>query len=186
MRDKLKTRLAYSKNLFKTGALSSTSRKTEVEVCNKLPQNEDIIVVEYGMGHGNITQEILNRISPASKLYSFEINEEFCQHVAEQINDDRLVIVNDGAENLKKHVDTQIHQIIGTIPFSFFSKEKSQKILNDSYEMLKDNHFYSQALYTVFNFKKFEKVFDKCELVKISTVPREVVYHCQKIKQPLV
>jgi len=181
LKDKLKTTFAYSKNLFKTGALSPTSRKTEIEVCAHLPKDKTITVVEFGMGHGNITQEILSRISPDSKLYSFEINEDFCQHVANTIKDERLVIVNDGAENIMRHVKSPVHQIIGTIPFSFFSKEKSTKILKDSYEILEHGHYYTQALYTKFNFKKFEKVFDECELVRISYVPQEVVYHCKKL-----
>jgi len=180
LKEKLKTSLAYSKNLFKTGAFSPTSRKTENEVCAHVPTAKGVTVVEFGMGHGNITQEILKRLSPDSRLYSFEINEEFCTHVAETIKDDRLIIVNDGAENLKKHVKTPVHQIVGSIPFSFFSKEKTAKILNDSYDILASGHYYSQALYTKFNFKKFEKVFDHCELVRISFVPQEIVYHCKK------
>lgn len=184
MKQKLKTSFEFAKNLFVTGAISETSRKAEIEVCRHIPKKGKVVVVEYGMGHGNITREILKVLSLESKLYAFEVKQSFCEHVAETIKDDRLVIVNDGAENMKKHVvEDEIHMVIASIPFSFFSKEMAMGIIQDSYDLLATNHYYTQVLYTKFNFKKFEKVFDDCELTKLpKTIPTEYVYHCKKLK----
>ena len=98
----------------------------------------------------------------------------------EKIKDERLIIINDGAENLNKHLDFKIDNVIATIPFSFFSKEKAMGIINDSYTLLKDGGYYSQALYTKFNFKKFQKVFKDSELIAVNKLPPEYVYHCRK------
>jgi len=132
------------------------------------------------MGHGNITREILSKISQNSTLYTFEIKEEFCDYERESIQDDRLHILNDGAENMKHHIYQKIDCIIASIPISFFSKEKGIGIIKDAYDTLIKDAYYSQVLYTKFNFKKFQSVFDKCELKRFLGIPTEYIYHCQK------
>lgn len=180
LKQRIKTSLEFSRNLFVTGAITETSRKVEVEICKYVPKDRDVVIVEFGMGHGNITKAILNKISPNSKLYAFEVNEEFCDHVRKSIQDERLEIINDGAENMKNHISQPIDSVISSIPFSFFSKEKGLGIIQDAYDSLSNKAYYSQVLYTKFNFKKFQMIFDDCELKKFNGIPTEYIYHCQK------
>ncbi len=179
---KLKTIWEYTSSLFTTGAFSESSNKAGQEVISKIPTDRDVVVVEFGTGHGIITEKILNRISKNSVLYTFEIKKEFCDYVADKYKDPRLRIINDGAENFSKHTPKEIHAVIGTIPFSFFPKEKAQQILQDSYDHLVNGGYYSQILYTKFNFKKFEKVFDHNKIKRHFYIPIEYIYHCQKKK----
>jgi len=182
MNQKLKTAWAFTKNLFTTGALMETSRKVELEICRHLPNDKDITVVEYGMGHGNITKEILSRISKGSKVYAFEVKTEFCDYVNDTIKDERLTVINDGAQNVNDYVDAPIHSVIASIPFSFFSKEVGLQIIQDSYNLLESDYYYSQVLYTKFNFKKFEAIFEDCQMIKLPNIPPEYIYHCKKLK----
>lgn len=177
---KIKTSIAFTKNLFITGAITETSRNTEIEICKYIPKGENKIIVELGMGHGNITREILNNISLTSKIYSFEVKKSFCKHVESEITDSRLIIINDGAENIKKYINENVDSVIGSIPFSFFSKEKGIGIIQDVYDKLEKNAYYSQVLYTKFNFKKFQQIFNKCYMRSIKHTPTEYVYHCKK------
>ena len=179
---KLKTAWAFAKNIFTTGAIFETSSAAETEVCRKIPKAYDGVVVEFGMGHGNITKKILDRLRPEGSVYAFEIHEDFCEHVEKSLNDPRLIIVNDDASSLHRHVKSKVGFVLGSIPYSFFSKEKSQQILKDSYALLEPGGFYSQVLYTRHNFKKFKAVFDRCERLKVKGSLREYVYHCQKGK----
>jgi len=183
MRQKLKTTLAFTKNLFTTGAFTETSRNVEIEICRYLPKDDHKVVVEFGMGHGNITKEILANLAPNSKLYAFEVKKEFCDHVRDSIKDDRLVIINDGAENMKQHIQEEVHAVIASIPFSFFSKEKGLGIIQDAYDQLAEGYYYSQVLYTKFNFKKFEQVFEDCEMKRLAHFPTEYIYHCRKMSR---
>lgn len=181
MNKKIKTSIAFTRNLFVTGAFSETSRMAEIEICKYLPKEDHKIIIEYGMGHGNITREILKIISPTSKVYSFEVKKSFCDHVSQTIDDPRLVIINDGAENIAKHVKENIDAVIGSIPYSFFSKEKSREIIQSTYNKMVNNSYYSQVLYTKFNFKKFQPIFDHCLIKKLKNTPTEYIYHCRKI-----
>lgn len=181
MNQKLKTSLAFAKSLFVTGAISETSREVELAICKNIPKGQDVVVVEYGMGHGNITKEILANISPNSKVYAFEIKEDFCEHVRKEIKDDRLIIVCDGAENVKKYVKEDVHSVIASIPFSFFSKEKALGIIQDSYDLLVKGCYYDQVLYTKHNFKKFQAIFEDCTMTKVThKIPSEYIYNCKK------
>jgi phospholipid N-methyltransferase len=177
---KIVTAFEFAKNLFTTGALFETTKKTEVEIVSKLSKQPKKVFVEYGIGHGNITKKMLDTIHATSKLYAFEVNQEFCDYVAEHIKDDRLEIINDGAENLTKYVKEDVSGFVSSIPFTFFSKEKRAQILNDTYEKLEKDGTFSQVLYSKFHFKLFDKIFDRAELKKVSRIPLEYIYHCQK------
>lgn len=181
MNQKLKTSIAYAKNLLTTGAISETSRAVELNICKYIPTGEGRTIVEFGMGHGNITREILNTISPTSKLYAFEVKKSFCKHVSESILDPRLIIVNDGAQNLKKHIKGNIDSVISSIPFSFFGKEKGLAIIQDAHDLLEYNSYYSQVLYTKFNFKKFQEIFEECYMTSNKNTIKEYIYHCKKL-----
>lgn len=183
MNQKLKTSFAFAKNLLVTGAISETSRNVEINICKYISKEPNKTIVEFGTGHGNITREILKRMSNSSTLYTFEVNESFCKHVRDTIKDDRLVIVNDGAEHLKKHVKTPINSIISSIPFSFFSKEKALAIIQDAYNLLENNCYCSQVLYTKFNFKKFQEIFDECTLTTHKNIITEYLYYCKKVNK---
>lgn len=185
MNQKLKTSIAYIKNLFVTGAITQSSRNVEVEICKYVPKQDYKTIVEFGMGHGNITREILRIMSSNSKLYAFEVNKNFCEYVRNTITDDRLIIINDSAENIKKHIKEDVDLIISSIPLSFFSKEKGLGIIQDSYEKLVDNAYYSQFLYSKNGFKKFKKIFEQCyvEIIK-NNIPTTYIYHCKKVKKP--
>lgn len=181
MNQKLKTSLAFAKNILVTGALYETSRYVEINICKYISKEPNKTIVEFGTGHGNITKQILKTMSDSSTLYTFEVNSDFCEHVKETIIDDRLVIINDGAENLKKYVKAPVDSIISSIPFSFFSKEKGMTIIQNAYDLLEDNCYYSQVLYTKFNFKKFQEIFDKCTITTNKNLITEYIYYCKKL-----
>jgi phospholipid N-methyltransferase len=180
MAKKLADSFRYISNILTTGAVGPTSREVEVEICSHLPKGDNKIIVEYGMGLGNITLEVLNTISPNSTLYAFEVNKEFCEIARKNIDDRRLIIINSGAETLSQYVKEPVDGFISSIPFSFFSKEVSEQIIQSSYDILRPGSFFSQVLLTKFNFKKFTKVFDDCEMIRIGNLPVEFVYHCRK------
>jgi len=179
MKGKLASALQYTKHILTTGAISETSREVEIEIWNRLDLSGKVFV-EFGMGLGNITKEILTRIPKDAKLYSFEVNEDFCAKVKAEISDDRLVIINDGAENIRQHITEEVDNMVSSMPFTFFSKEKTDQILGASKEMLKSGGFFSQILYSKIHFKKFSTAWDDCEMIKTNNFPAGFIYHCSK------
>lgn len=180
MGSKLQTAIQFTKNLFTTGAFTETSRGVEVEICSKLPAGANKVIVEFGMGHGNITREILSKVSKDSKVYSFEVNKDFCEYVEKEIKDPRLVVVNDAAENMDKYVKGPVDAFISSIPFTFIPKEVGDEIIRLSYEKLNSGCYFSQVLYSGFHFRRFEKIFDESIKKVLVNIPLEFIYHCKK------
>ena len=147
MKNTLKTAISFTKNIFTVGAIKETKPETVAEVCSKINTQKDILVVEFGMGHGNMTKEILSLISKDSKLYSFEINEEFCKHVKEKINDDRLRVINDSALNFKKYIIDEVDNFIISIPFTFLKDSEAIDLVQSCFHQLTEDGTYSQVVY---------------------------------------
>lgn len=179
---RLKASLAFAKNLLTTGAITQTSRNVEREIRSKIPNDKDVVIVEFGMGHGNITQAILDNVSANSSVYSFEVNEKFCEQVRGTIDDKRLSIINMGAEQLPNQVESPVDYFVSSIPLSIMSKDLVSQILNQSYEQLKDGGYFSQIQYAKNHRKKFEGFFDTVEITSFFNIPPENIYHCKKTR----
>lgn len=176
----IKTSLAFTKNIFTTGAFKETSKDVEREICTRLSKEPGQIVVEFGLGHGNITKEILKNLSPDAKVYAFEVNKSFCDYVGKMIKDDRLVIVHGGAESFADIVKGPVNNFISSLPLTLFPKELSNQILHKSYDALEVGGFFSQIQYSKVHYKKFQEVFDGVDVTRFVNIPMEYVFHCGK------
>ncbi len=178
MANKLKTAIEYTKNILTTGAISETSPKTEEEISSMVGKDSQV-VVELGMGHGNITKAILARLPKTGKLYAFEVNPKFCTVVKETIQDLRLHVINDSAENIAQHVSEEVDNIVSSLPLTIISKEVQHNILSAGKQQLKSTGTYSQILYNKNKSKKFAEYYSSIDIKRIVAFPLQFVYHCQ-------
>lgn len=183
-KDFFKTLINFTKNLKTTGAFYKTNKKVEQELCSKIDQDCKV-VVEFGTGYGNITQEILRHLPKDGKLYTFEVNEEFVETVRQTIKDPRLIVVLDSAGNFEQYVKEPVDCFISTIPFTLMPKEVCVDIVNKSYRALKPNRYFCKALYSKFHFKKFVTIFDECTTTTVlDNLPPAHIYYCKKTLIP--
>ncbi|MEM1121111.1 MAG: hypothetical protein AAGJ18_11735 [Bacteroidota bacterium] len=175
----LKSVVDFTKNVKTTGALYQTSKHIEKEICSKIDNNTKV-VVEFGTGLGNITQRILDQLPADGKLYSFEVKAEFLEDVKKIIKDDRLVLVNDGAQNFDQYVQEEVDCFISSIPVTLIPKEVVMLALEKSYKALKSEHYFCQVLYSPFHKKKFSAVFDEVNIKTAASVPLGFIHHCWK------
>jgi len=179
-----KTFINFTKNLKTTGALYKTNKKVERELCSKIEESTKV-VVEFGTGYGNVTLEILKRLPDDGKLYTFEVNEEFVETVKKTIQDPRLVVINDSAQNFGKYVKEEVDCFISTIPFTLIPKEICLEIVDKSYAALKPNRFFCKAQYSKLHFKKFTAIFDECtSSTVLDNIPPAHIYYCKKTIVP--
>lgn len=178
MKDTLKTAISFTKNLFTVGAIHETKPATVTEICSKIDASKDITVIEFGMGHGNMTREILNTMSKNSTLYSFEINGDFCKHVQENIKDNRLRVINDSALNFKKYIVDKVDNFIISIPFTFLKDKEAIDLVKSCFDSLKEDGYYSQVVY---NPKTLLKAIGNRTYEKkvVKALINEKIYHVQ-------
>ncbi len=129
------------------------------------------VIVELGAGDGVITKHILRSMGPECKLMAFEVNEKFI-HMLNDINDDRLIVVQDSAEHLTKYLDlhglSQVDAVISAIPFVIIPEPTATHIVQSCKDHLIEGGNYVQVHYSLMAKKLYEKVFGK---VNINWVP---------------
>lgn len=174
-----KTSLSFAKNLFTVGSFKETTPETVYEICSKLKPNAKLTVIEFGMGHGNMTQKILDTISKDSQLLSFEINKEFCEHVKRKIIDTRLTVINDSALHFRNYISGNVDNFIISIPFTFLKDCEAEQLVKSCFHVLKPNGFYSQVVYRENTLlKAIGNRFYEKKIVK--SIINEKIFHIQK------
>src|SRR5438309_10537379 len=59
------------------------------------------LIVEFGPGIGNITDEILDELNSRGKLVAIEMNDIFARHLKDNSRAGRLIVAHDSAENVQ-------------------------------------------------------------------------------------
>ncbi len=179
MKNYIKTAVAFTKKMGVTGAISETSRFVEEEITRNINPKIPQMIVEFGAGHGNITQAILSKMHPDSTLFSFEVEKEFIP-LLELIPDKRLHIIHGSAENiLEKVKQHNVDVIISSIPFTIIPKEIGFTILAHACQALKPTGSFHQVLYTIQPLR-FEKHFERVKIKPVLNFPIAFIHHCTK------
>ena len=141
------------------------------------------VILELGPGNGVFTKAILERMKQTSKLFSFELNTAFYQHISNNVDDKRLTLINDTAEKideyLEKHGIGKVDYIVSSLPFTVIPKEIKLTIIDKCVNQLKDDGMFIQFKYSL-NAKKL--LSSKFSQIKIDfsalNLPPAFVYKC--------
>lgn len=147
-------------NLSTTGAVTFSSKA----LVNKMLSHADLenskVVVELGGGDGSITQGIVQKLSPNSKLLVFEISKSFCESMEKLFPQDNVMIINDSAENIAKYLDGEkADYVLSSLPFSFIPPNVKDQILEQSKNSLSENGSFIQICYSYLLKNLFKKHF---------------------------
>ena len=94
-------------------------------------------VVEFGVGTGVYTREILDRLGPDAIFLAFEIDPKLALAVSHRLRDPRLRIINDSAENAEAYLEGEkADVIVSSLPFTTFPAPLREGILDLSRRIL--------------------------------------------------
>ena len=143
--------MSYFKEFLKdksVGAISSSSKAMGNIMYGSLNLKEAESIAEFGADDGIFTTEILKLIGPVTKFFVFETNEFFIKILKEKINDDRVIIIKDSAENIgeyiKKNNIEKVNYIISSLPLSLIPVIVKNAIIENSIKYLKSDGQYVQ------------------------------------------
>lgn len=98
-------------------------------------------IVELGPGTGGTTKGILSEMQSDAELCAVEINKDFVEYMQKTIDDRRLQICHDGAQNLSKIIKElnwkYADVVISGIPFSTLPKNIAKEIMQSIYNSIK-------------------------------------------------
>jgi phosphatidylethanolamine/phosphatidyl-N-methylethanolamine N-methyltransferase len=173
-------------NLKTVGSVRPSSPSLSRAMAGPVNPRVKQIIIELGAGEGTITHYILRRMHPESRLLAFEINQNFLLQLKE-INDPRITIVNDSAENLQRQLQrlriNEVDVIVSSLPLVLFEKELAERIIHSCYEALRRGGVFVQFHYSYLNKKMYERVFDRVRVRFIlGNLPPAFVFRCKKLK----
>ena len=163
------------------GAITPSSKFLIKKMLSVLDFSNDISIVEIGPGTGVFTRELLARMTPNSKLMSFEINPNFYAQLQTKFTDSRLDLICDSAENLKQHLDFKPNAIVSSLPLAVIPIRVKLNILNAISDVLNNENYFIQFQYSTNAKKILEHKFSN---VKVDFAPLNVppafIFYCKK------
>lgn len=178
---------SYLKQFFKdkneVGAIAPSSKTLGRKMCSYVDFKKAKKIVELGPGNGVFTRLILERMAPDAKLLVFETNESFYDLLKSQIQDERVILLNQSAEDIKVKLDElgwgKADAILSSLPYTVFPKELKENIVSNCVSSMDKDSIYLQFQYSLNALKMFKSHFSK---VKYSfspvNVPPAFVYRC--------
>ncbi len=132
----------FLKNSKQTASVISTSSIATKKVCNEIDFSRPVVVVEFGLGTGNVAEEVAKRMSPTSRLLLIEANPEFVAVLQEKFaHDDRVEIFEGLAQNaeqiIKQFSIEGVDAVLANIPFTFFDEPTRKNIVRAAKSILK-------------------------------------------------
>ncbi|MBB5173849.1 class I SAM-dependent methyltransferase [Texcoconibacillus texcoconensis] len=136
--------ISYMKNFIKDRNIASvtpTSKQGVREIANRMDFTKPMTIVEYGPATGVFTEHLLERMTDDSLIIAIEMNENFVHELQGNVNDSRLIVCHDSAEN----VDTIVEQYASSadyalsgIPFSLMDDSMRSRIVQKTSQVLKE------------------------------------------------
>jgi len=158
MDDKLIFFSAFVRYPKEIGSVVPSSKFLINEILKNIDFKNAAYIAEYGPGTGCVTVEILKRSRKDAKILCFETNKKFCSYLRKKIRDERLIIINDSAENVKKYLKKfnipKINYVVSGLPFSSLNTNKKCIIIGETKDTLKDKGKFVVYQY-LNNFKKY-------------------------------
>lgn len=180
--------LKQSLKEFRTnGAILPSSKFLSEQILKPLKMKDGVVIVELGAGTGAFTKEIIYRLPKNGILLVIEINNKLTEHLQKTISDKRVMIVEDDASNLSKHLEKfnlkKPDYIISGIPLGNLSWETRQKLFSEINNCLSDDGLFIQFQYFLASWFHIKKFFNaKIASYELRNLPPAFLYHCRKKK----
>jgi len=175
----------YFKNMRTVGTVVRSSK----HLCSKIVSLSDLsgakCVVELGAGDGVMTHHILEKMPADAKLFAFEINPTFCERLR-LIDDERLFVIEDSAENLELHLENhgfaEVDTVFSAIPFVMLPKELSNSIVSTCHRALKPLGQYLQIHYSTIEKDLYKGIFGNLNITfHLRNIPPTFIFACYKM-----
>jgi phospholipid N-methyltransferase len=129
--DRVRFLRAFAAHPRQVGAILPTSRQAVRDMLDLGDVPGAALVVELGAGTGVQTGEILARMRPDARLIALEIDPGLARLLEERFDDPRLQVVCGSAEDLAKHLDGDLADVlVCALPFTSLEPGLRRRILD--------------------------------------------------------
>lgn len=186
-KNKLMNKLKFFSESLKNLRTIGTFTRSSKFACEKMVSYVDFenskVIVELGAGDGVITKHIVEKMRKDAILLTFEVNEEFCKTIRNEIDDPRVKVIEDSAEKLPFYLEQygckEVDNIVSAIPFVSIPEKLGKKIINISKGTLKKGGRFIQIHYSLLVKSRYEEIFNNVEIhFEARNMPPAFVLEC--------
>ena len=178
------TPLEYINTLSKSGTVAPSSKFLIKKCLKNIDFKEAKVIVEFGMGEGCITGEILKKCAKDTLLLSFEINPKFYDYCQGKFKDySNFKPYNESAFEFKKCLNElgieKVDYFISSLPIALLDKQKAEALFQEAKTILSTNGQLIQYQYSLNNRRLINSVFPKVTMdFTFLNLPPAFIYHC--------
>ena len=125
------------------GSVFPSSRFLIQRILDRIDWEAARVLVEYGPGVGNVSEELLRRLLPNGRLILIETNTEFVRLLERRLRDPRVNVVHGSASDVRRILSRcgfeQADYVISGIPYSTIPVELRRRILRESRSVLSES-----------------------------------------------
>lgn len=176
----------FLSNPKEVAAIAPSSKHLIKQILSNVALEDAKFLVEYGPGVGTVTDALLKKLSPDGKIICFETNPKFCSLIKNNIKDDRLVVINDSAENLAYHLKRlnmpNIDYAFSGIPFSLIEPKNKKEIIKTTRDKLREGgKFVVYQQYSTMLRKYLRIYFENIKTkFEFRNIPPSYVFVCER------
>src|SRR3989338_1139753 len=123
---------AWLKHPLRVGTFTQSSRFLAESLIKPINFQKAKCIVEFGAGSGNVTKKIIEKMKEDCRLLTFEIDSILAKHTKKKINDKRVSIIEDSAENFPLYLNEngfeKVDYILSGLPITSLPKVFTRKI----------------------------------------------------------
>lgn len=145
------------------------------EIASHIDFSEDAAIAELGAGDGALTDPLVEKMTPNSKLFLIEIVDSFCDELEETYSDhaksDAIEVLNRSADELDliaEEFDIDGYDyIVSGLPLTTLPDDLSSNVLDVVYQTLKPDGRYIQFQYSLDYRENIEERFGPVQVEKV-------------------
>jgi phospholipid N-methyltransferase len=166
------------------GAVSPSSKFLMKKMLAPINFDKANVIVELGPGNGVFTKGLLKKMKPDAKLISFELSQNFYEHINLKIRDKRLVLINDSADKLEKYLSVEgvskVDYVVSSLPLAVIPEDVKTEVLDACVKFLGKDGKYIQFQYTLNAKKLLQSKFNNVNYKFVAVnIPPAFVYECK-------
>lgn len=141
IKESLTRRVLFMRSMLaqprQVGAVWPTSRRTVRDLLDMGDLPSARTVVEFGVGTGVYTQQILERLGPDARFLAFEVDPKLASAASRRLRDPRLRVINDSAENVETYLEGEkADVVVSSLPFTTFPDPLRESVMDLSRQVL--------------------------------------------------
>lgn len=141
IKESLTRRVLFMRSMLaqprQVGAVWPTSRRAVRDLLDMGDVPAARTVVEFGVGTGVYTQQILERLGPDARFLAFEVDPKLASAASRRLRDPRLRVINDSAENVETYLEGEkADVVVSSLPFTTFPAPLRESVMDLSRQVL--------------------------------------------------